>query len=184
MTELKAVMTIIKIAPSAKLLPFTRIYYIPKFSFVNKKCKKLTIVIYDPDKSKKRAKMTLLTKLRELRLQNMAMRGDYKTMTPPNNTKAHPDYGESEAKTINNRFHRSDVSRCEWSERGLPREATRHKSRRERTRRTSQRFLAGGRPYPLQKRKTSLIRLAFFGADYGARTRHLHLGKVALYQMS
>ena len=23
-----------------------------------------------------------------------------------------------------------------------------------------------------------------FGADYGARTRHLHLGKVALYQMS
>ena len=22
------------------------------------------------------------------------------------------------------------------------------------------------------------------GADYGARTRHLHLGKVALYQMS
>ena len=26
--------------------------------------------------------------------------------------------------------------------------------------------------------------LYFFGADYGARTRHLHLGKVALYQMS
>jgi len=26
--------------------------------------------------------------------------------------------------------------------------------------------------------------LFFFGADYGARTRHLHLGKVALYQMS
>jgi len=24
----------------------------------------------------------------------------------------------------------------------------------------------------------------FSGADYGARTRHLHLGKVALYQMS
>ena len=24
----------------------------------------------------------------------------------------------------------------------------------------------------------------FVGADYGARTRHLHLGKVALYQMS
>ena len=24
----------------------------------------------------------------------------------------------------------------------------------------------------------------FFGADYGARTRHLDLGKVALYQMS
>ena len=24
----------------------------------------------------------------------------------------------------------------------------------------------------------------YFGADYGARTRHLHLGKVALYQMS
>ena len=76
-----------------------------------------------------------------------------KTMTNQNNTKAHSDYGESEAKTINNRFHRSDVSRCEWSERGLPREATRHKSRRERTRRTSQRFLAGGRPYPLQKKK-------------------------------
>jgi len=26
--------------------------------------------------------------------------------------------------------------------------------------------------------------LDFFGADYGARTRHLDLGKVALYQMS
>jgi len=26
--------------------------------------------------------------------------------------------------------------------------------------------------------------LFFVGADYGARTRHLHLGKVALYQMS
>ena len=26
--------------------------------------------------------------------------------------------------------------------------------------------------------------LGFFGADYGARTRHLDLGKVALYQMS
>ena len=27
-------------------------------------------------------------------------------------------------------------------------------------------------------------RPCFFGADYGARTRYLHLGKVALYQMS
>ena len=27
-------------------------------------------------------------------------------------------------------------------------------------------------------------RTRFIGADYGARTRHLHLGKVALYQMS
>ena len=26
--------------------------------------------------------------------------------------------------------------------------------------------------------------ILFFGADYGARTRHLDLGKVALYQMS
>ena len=33
--------------------------------------------------------------------------------------------------------------------------------------------------------KKALTRSAFlFGADYGARTRHLHLGKVALYQMS
>ena len=29
-----------------------------------------------------------------------------------------------------------------------------------------------------------LFRTRFFGADYGARTRHLDLGKVALYQMS
>ena len=28
------------------------------------------------------------------------------------------------------------------------------------------------------------FRARFFGADYGARTRHLDLGKVALYQMS
>ena len=34
-----------------------------------------------------------------------------------------------------------------------------------------------------KKAANSRLRL-FFGADYGARTRHLHLGKVALYQMS
>ena len=51
--------------------------------------------------------------------------------------------------------------------------------------------MAGERPYPLlvfnfKKTKTLAKRkcLLFFGADYGARTRHLHLGKVALYQMS
>ena len=30
----------------------------------------------------------------------------------------------------------------------------------------------------------TLIVPVFFGADYGDRTRHLNLGKVALYQMS
>ena len=29
-----------------------------------------------------------------------------------------------------------------------------------------------------------IIEVLLSGADYGARTRHLHLGKVALYQMS
>ena len=38
-------------------------------------------------------------------------------------------------------------------------------------------------PILSQKRKTSHNDW-LFGADYGARTRHLHLGKVALYQMS
>ena len=38
---------------------------------------------------------------------------------------------------------------------------------------------------PASKKKKHCIRSAsLFGADYGARTRHLHLGKVALYQMS
>ena len=35
--------------------------------------------------------------------------------------------------------------------------------------------------------QTSALPLGYgaeYGADYGARTRHLHLGKVALYQMS
>ena len=35
-----------------------------------------------------------------------------------------------------------------------------------------------------KKTRTEKAVLAFFGADYGARTRHLDLGKVALYQMS
>ena len=35
-----------------------------------------------------------------------------------------------------------------------------------------------------KEQQTRLGLLFFFGADYGARTRHLHLGKVALYQMS
>ena len=31
---------------------------------------------------------------------------------------------------------------------------------------------------------TAFFAVSVFGADYGARTRHLNLGKVALYQMS
>lgn len=38
---------------------------------------------------------------------------------------------ENEKKIVNNCFRRSDVSRCEQSERGLPCETMRHKSRRE-----------------------------------------------------
>ena len=34
------------------------------------------------------------------------------------------------------------------------------------------------------KRKTPVHLHGSFGADYGVRTRYLHLGKVALYQMS
>ena len=34
------------------------------------------------------------------------------------------------------------------------------------------------------KRKTPVQMHGSFGADYGVRTRYLHLGKVALYQMS
>ena len=46
-------------------------------------------------------------------------------------------------------------------------------------------FLAGAEPlHPLQEKKKDTLTVSFFGADYGARTRHLHLGKVALYQMS
>ena len=38
---------------------------------------------------------------------------------------------------------------------------------------------------PSVQNKKPVTRTGFcFGADYGARTRHLHLGKVALYQMS
>ena len=36
----------------------------------------------------------------------------------------------------------------------------------------------------LSERKTGTKIVPVNGADYGARTRHLHLGKVALYQMS
>ena len=35
-----------------------------------------------------------------------------------------------------------------------------------------------------KKQPRDELGVAFYGADYGARTRHLHLGKVALYQMS
>ena len=34
------------------------------------------------------------------------------------------------------------------------------------------------------KNKTAKRLFYFYGADYEARTRYLHLGKVALYQMS
>ena len=45
---------------------------------------------------------------------------------------------------------------------------------------------SGGIPYQsfgLDRKKT-VITVFFLGADYGARTRHLNLGKVALYRMS
>ena len=35
-----------------------------------------------------------------------------------------------------------------------------------------------------RKNKTAKRLFYFYGADYEARTRYLHLGKVALYQMS
>ncbi len=43
--------------------------------------------------------------------------------------------------------------------------------------------------HPFREERISLkkalaLQVVFSGADYGARTRHLHLGKVALYQMS
>ena len=145
-------------------------------------------------------------------------------------------------KTVNNCFYRSECAetRSRTSEACLTKIYDYVSSAR--TRRTSQRFMAGGRPYPLQrnkkvyckeryyaeyfrfgtkilaricyrkchaqialvrfvawgfapfwygadpfpsKRKTVPLGYGFsFGADYGARTRHLHLGKVALYQMS
>ena len=37
--------------------------------------------------------------------------------------------------------------------------------------------------FPKEKARTKVLAFSF-GADYGARTRHLDLGKVALYQMS
>ena len=43
----------------------------------------------------------------------------------------------------------------------------------------------GAAPQCVSKNKNHSQGVVFvFGADYGARTRHLHLGKVALYQMS
>ena len=36
----------------------------------------------------------------------------------------------------------------------------------------------------LKTKKEEFLLFLTFGADYGARTRHLNLGKVALYQMS
>ena len=38
--------------------------------------------------------------------------------------------------------------------------------------------------YKVLTEKASSVEDASLGADYGARTRHLNLGKVALYQMS
>ena len=35
-----------------------------------------------------------------------------------------------------------------------------------------------------KKGRLRLLSVLWFGADYEARTRYLHLGKVALYQMS
>ena len=39
-------------------------------------------------------------------------------------------------------------------------------------------------PHYEKRKKEALLPSFFFGADYGARTRHLRLGKATLYQMS
>ncbi len=44
--------------------------------------------------------------------------------------------------------------------------------------------LGYGALFTLVKKGTLKIPLSVLGADYEARTRYLHLGKVALYQMS
>ena len=38
--------------------------------------------------------------------------------------------------------------------------------------------------HPLHKKEAAIRRLLFYGAGDEARTRYLHLGKVALYRMS
>ena len=48
----------------------------------------------------------------------------------------------------------------------------------------NQRFAKRARKHFLAKRKNHRVCDGFYGADYEARTRYLHLGKVALYQMS
>ena len=45
-------------------------------------------------------------------------------------------------------------------------------------------FHKSDRIYFVEKRPLSIDKGLFFGADDEARTRYLHLGKVALYQMS
>ena len=111
-------------------------------------------------------------------------------------TKGHPqgvsfyfetDYGESKVKKVDNLFCRSDVHRVRVGRAERAQaigDDTRMDGREPaEPRRGSWR---GDAPASARKSKKTLFTsvFAFFGADYGARTRHLHLGKVALYQMS
>ena len=91
-------------------------------------------------------------------------------------------------KTVDNCFYRSECAetRSNGSE-ACSREQYDYVSS-ARTRRTSIRGSWWERR-PLSalykiKKPYHLGTVFYFGADYGARTRHLHLGKVALYQMS
>ena len=63
------------------------------------------------------------------------------------------DYGESEAKTTECCFHRSDVSRCEKSERGRPREVFSTQKQTGENPQNSKSSWRGRRPCPHQNKK-------------------------------
>ena len=89
----------------------------------------------------------------------------------------------SKEKMINNRFLEAKSAECEKSESSMRRgEISTHEQTGSRTH--SRRLLAGFHAPFRPKTKSTAFAVLYFGADYGARTRHLNLGKVALYQMS
>ena len=93
---------------------------------------------------------------------------------------------ESKVKTTNCCFYRSDVSRCEQNERGLPREVMRDKSRRARSGTSdslrSKRHLerSGSR----SKEKGLTPKCKSYGSPNWARTSDIMINSHALYRLS
>ena len=80
----------------------------------------------------------------------------------------HTDYGESETKTVDNRFWRSDVSRCEQSKPSVPRRSCATQKQTGENPQNLAEVLGEFTPLSAPKKESQSLRLAFWSGLRGS----------------